>query len=158
MLCLIGLEANLISWMTPLIQQSPFFLGSKWLWLDMWSTQCPKWTVGWMGLIRYFNRKRNLIWEVEMYSMGNYLFTAWESFSVMQNFLRYAPQAANNNSQRHFPRISALTTEFVKTCGFYYIFQAWIQRINIVFPVKRFIWLSRFDWMFLQQGDERLCN
>lgn len=59
-----------------------------------------------------------------MYRMGNYLFTAWESFSAMQNFLRYAPQAANNNSQRRFPRISALTKEFVKTYGFHCIFQA----------------------------------
>lgn len=59
-----------------------------------------------------------------MYSMGNYLFTAWESFSVMQNFPRYALQAANNNLQRHFPKISALTTELVKIRGFHYIFQA----------------------------------
>lgn len=59
-----------------------------------------------------------------MYSMGNYLFTAWESFSVMQNFPRYTLQAANNNLQRHFPKISALTTELVKIHGFHYIFQA----------------------------------
>lgn len=59
-----------------------------------------------------------------MYRMGNYLFTASESFPVMQNFLRYAPQAANNNSQRHFLRISVLTAEFMKACGFHYIFQA----------------------------------
>lgn len=103
----------------------------------MWSAQYLKWTVGWMSLTQYFNRERNLIWEVAMYRMGNYLFTACESFSVMQNFLRCAPQAANNNSQRCFLRISALTTEFVKTCGFHYIFQAWIQRTNILFPVKR---------------------